>query len=72
MGADGGGGRMTGVVQGRCVQRAYMTVAFAEDDGARDLDFAEVTRLVGLSPTRQHRSGDRYGPHQRGGVREPV
>ncbi|MEU7876179.1 DUF4279 domain-containing protein [Dactylosporangium sp. NPDC049140] len=62
MGADDGW-KMTDVVRGRCVQRAYLTVAFAEDDDARDLDPAEVTRLVGLSPTRQHRTGDRYGTH---------
>ncbi|WP_327011520.1 DUF4279 domain-containing protein [Dactylosporangium sp. NBC_01737] len=40
-------------------------MAFAEDDDVRDLDPAEVTRLVGLPPTSQHRKGDRYGPHQR-------
>jgi len=37
------------VVQGRCVQRAYLTVAFVEDDDVRDLDPAEVTRLTGVS-----------------------
>jgi hypothetical protein len=51
-------------LQGRCVQRAYLTVVTPEGGGVRDLDPAEVTRLVGLAPSSQHRKGDRYGPLQ--------
>lgn len=59
------GREATGRVQGRCVQRAYLTVAFADDNAERDLDPTQVTQLVGLRPTRSHRRGDRYGPDQR-------
>ncbi|MFF5235365.1 DUF4279 domain-containing protein [Dactylosporangium sp. NPDC000521] len=53
-----------GVMRGRCVQRAHLSVTVAEGSGVRDLDPAEVTRLVGLVPTSQHRKGDPCGPFQ--------
>jgi hypothetical protein len=45
----------------RCSQRAYLTVVPIEDDDGLDLDPGQVTRLVGLEPTRIHRRGEAVG-----------
>ncbi|MFF5219394.1 DUF4279 domain-containing protein [Micromonospora sp. NPDC000442] len=45
----------------RCVQRAYLKVAPAQDADGLDFDPAHVTQLVGLEPTRVHRRGEAMG-----------